>query len=255
MSPAAACAAAGATEIVDAVRRGAEASRSSPYVLLTYAQSVDGSIGAHDPTERLVLSGDESMSLTHALRSVCDAVCVGVGTVVADDPRLTVRLPQVPEKQPAAVVFDRTLRTPINCRLVKSAKSRRVIIVSSRADDYDNASLRDAGCEFVAASTLSEAISALYEVGIGSLMIEGGATIISEVLCDRIAHDLVVTIAPVLVGGLKPLPRPPRRRQIADDDQSTPSSSSSSSLHLRDPIYRVVGNDIVLYAHLNFHTS
>ena len=93
-----------------------------PYVLLSYAQSLDGSIASGGGVEQLLLSGSASMELTHRLRAGSDAVCVGIGTVLADDPRLTVRLPPPSDSasQPAAVVFDSELRTPLGENMLEN---------------------------------------------------------------------------------------------------------------------------------------
>ena len=136
--------------VVARVAKKAAQSSGRAHVLLSYAQSIDGSIapsreqpaldlkikhsglvlsigtffpaceGPCTPENRLLLSGAQSMRLTMALRSAVDAVCVGVGTVLADDPRLTVREPldggSLAPVQPVAVVFDSSLRTPLEAR-------------------------------------------------------------------------------------------------------------------------------------------
>jgi hypothetical protein len=95
----------------------ADAERTMPFVVVSYASSLDGSIAFAPPsTERLLLSGAASMRLTHAIRAATDAVCVGVGTVLFDDPRLNVRHRLRSDEttlQPLAVVFDSCLRTPL----------------------------------------------------------------------------------------------------------------------------------------------
>lgn len=224
-----------ADELMRLVERRANAiSITRPYVLLTYAQSLDGSIaplgGSSKPSERLILSGPASLALTHGLRHMSDAVCVGIGTVIADNPRLSVRLdvsgrPFAPSDQPAAVIFDSTCRCPLDSTLVRAARSRRVFVVSAR----DDAALREAGCEIIVAATMVDALQQLWSNGIRKLMIEGGATIISSVIDQRLADDLIVTIAPCFVGGLKPIPNP-------------------LSLRLHQPTYLHAGPDIVVFA-------
>ena len=85
-----------------------------PFVTLSYAQSLDGSIAAKRG-EALGLSGPESLRLTHRLRSMHDAILVGIGTVLSDNPRLTVRL--VNGQNPRPIVVDSQLRIPLNCKL------------------------------------------------------------------------------------------------------------------------------------------
>ena len=92
-----------------------------PFVTLAYAQSVDGSI-ARERGERYTLSGPDSLRLTHMLRSCHDAILVGVGTVLADDPELGVRM--IEGRAPQPVVVDSQLRTPLSSRLLGRAGRR-----------------------------------------------------------------------------------------------------------------------------------
>ena len=101
------------------------ASRGRPFVVLSYAQSVDGSI-AGPKRERVRLSGPESMRLTYAIRALCDTILVGIGTVLADDPSLTVK--QVPGKSPQPIVLDTRLRTPGKASLLRRPDARPWLI-------------------------------------------------------------------------------------------------------------------------------
>ncbi|KAJ1448526.1 dihydrofolate reductase-like domain-containing protein [Pelagophyceae sp. CCMP2097] len=107
----------------------ADAEKIMPFVVVSYASSLDGSIAFAPPsTERLLLSGAASMRLTHAIRAATDAVCVGVGTVLFDDPRLNVRLRLRSDEttlQPLAVVFDSCLRTPLGRKRHEMQKAKR----------------------------------------------------------------------------------------------------------------------------------
>ena len=85
-----------------------------PFVTLTYAQTIDGSIAALKGTEQLIISSPESMLMTHQLRSMHDAILVGVQTVNSDDPSLTVRL--CPGKNPQPIVLDSKLSINTTCR-------------------------------------------------------------------------------------------------------------------------------------------
>ena len=90
-----------------------------PLVSLSYAQSLDGSLAARRGSP-LLLSGKASMQLTHRLRASHDAILVGIGTILADDPQLTVRLVQGPQPQP--VILDSHLRLPPNARVFQGPK-------------------------------------------------------------------------------------------------------------------------------------
>mmetsp|Transcript_33247 Transcript_33247/g.106133 ORF Transcript_33247/g.106133 Transcript_33247/m.106133 type:complete len:230 (-) Transcript_33247:94-783(-) len=171
--------------------------RKKPYVLVSYAQSLDGAIGKAE--ERVVLSGEASMRLTHALRASCDAVAVGIGTVLSDDPRLTVRLVHV-DAQPAAVVFDSTQRLPASSHLVASARSRRVVqVVCSPGEQQAHLRTLPSGVEVLTvAGNFHAAVDALHEVcGFSSIMVEGGARLLRSALPR--ADDILVTVAPVVL--------------------------------------------------------
>ena len=115
---------AGVIEALEAahLKRCADETAATPFVTLAYAQGLDGSI-AGEVGKPLRLSGSESMVMTHLLRAWHDGIMVGVSTVVADDPSLTVRL--CAGDHPLPVVLDPTLRTPPGCKLLTSSSCRR----------------------------------------------------------------------------------------------------------------------------------
>jgi len=177
-----------------------------PLVTLSYAQSLDGCIAAR-AGERLTLSGPESMRLTHQLRAAHSAILVGIGTVVADDPRLTVRLVQGQDPQP--IVLDSHLRFPLEASLLQNPH-RPWIACLENADLQKSAELESLGAcllRLPADSTGGVSLPALLErlagLEINSLMVEGGATVISTFLSLNLVDRIVVTIAPVLLGGLR----------------------------------------------------
>jgi GTP cyclohydrolase II len=181
-----------------------------PFVTLAYAQSVDGSI-ALEPGRPFALSGPESLRLTHSLRAAHDGILVGIGTVLADDPRLTVRL--VEGRSPQPVVVDSRLRTPPAARLLADRSQRSVWIAT--IDDADEA--RRAGLEAMGAQVLRvpswangwvdlpALLERLKAQGLEHLMVEGGARIITSFLRARLVDYAVVTVAPRFLGGMPAL--------------------------------------------------
>jgi 3,4-dihydroxy 2-butanone 4-phosphate synthase/GTP cyclohydrolase II len=183
-----------------------------PLVTLTYAQSLDGSIAARRD-RRLVLSGDESTAMTHRLRAAHSAILVGIGTVLADDPRLTARLAGGPDPQP--VVVDSRLRCPPGARLMQNPDRKPWILTTDRADPRCRVALEKAGAQISEVSVtpdrgidLAAGVALLGRKGVTSLMVEGGARIITSFLEARLANWLVITIAPVFVGGLRAIEMP-----------------------------------------------
>lgn len=184
---------------------GIAATAGRPFVTLSYAQSLDGSITARRG-EPLAISGPESMEMTHGLRAEHDAILVGIGTVLADDPRLSVRLVEGSNPQP--VIVDSHLRCPLDAKLFKNEKAPW-IATTEDADRRRQAALESAGARVLRVPAegnghvdIRRLLSLLAQLGVQSLMVEGGAAIISSFLAARLVDRLIVTIAPMLVGGL-----------------------------------------------------
>ncbi|HEX8098691.1 MAG TPA: RibD family protein, partial [Actinomycetota bacterium] len=173
-----------------------------PRVILKFAQTLDGRIASRGGDSKWI-SGESERTLSHALRAGCDAVLVGVGTVLADDPQLTVRL--VPGASPLRVVLDSTLRIP-DAAHVLDAEAGTIIVTTDRADPKRvEALLRrriavrivERGLDGV---NLHAALRALREEGIESLLVEGGARVITSFLAEQVTDRVIVAIAPSILG-------------------------------------------------------
>jgi len=176
-----------------------------PFVTLSYAQSLDGCI-AVEPGRPFALSGHESLKLTHRLRAAHEAILVGIGTVLADDPQLNVRFAAGPNPQP--VVIDTRLRFPLHARLLQ--KTPAPWIATTRPNSPRREQLTAKGAEVldVPASpggrvNLKALLNQLGARGINTLMVEGGAGIITSFLTERLVDRLVLTIAPIYLGGYR----------------------------------------------------
>jgi GTP cyclohydrolase II len=184
-------------------RRG----RARPFVTLSWAQSLDGCI-ALQAGQPIVISGEETLALTHALRAAHDGILIGVGTVLADDPALTVRL--WPGQSPAPVVLDSRLRTSLQSRLVMTAGVRPVAFACTPAGDVDQqAQLEARGARVLRLPAcdsgwvdLPALLDKLGEAGVKRVMVEGGAKVLTSFLQAQLADYAVVTIAPRFLGGL-----------------------------------------------------
>lgn len=177
-----------------------------PLVGLCFAQSLDGCLAAQagQPTQ---LSGPESSLLTHRLRAAHDAILVGVGTVIADDPQLTVRLAPGPNPQP--VILDSRLRTPLEAKLIRRLDQPAWIATTPSADPVKKAALESAGARLLILPpdgegrvSLAALLEKLAEEGVSALMVEGGAQVITAFLAQGLADWVAITIAPVFLGGL-----------------------------------------------------
>jgi diaminohydroxyphosphoribosylaminopyrimidine deaminase / 5-amino-6-(5-phosphoribosylamino)uracil reductase len=165
-----------------------------PHVILKLAVSADDKIAAvgHKP---VAISGEVARAHAHLLRAQCDAILVGIGTVLSDDPLLTCRLPGMEARSPVRLVLDRSLRIPATSRLVHSARSTPLWVVTSNlAEAPAAARLGSAGAQVIRlASTsaagldLTEMLRAVAERGVTRLLVEGG----SRVASSFVAADLV----------------------------------------------------------------
>jgi diaminohydroxyphosphoribosylaminopyrimidine deaminase/5-amino-6-(5-phosphoribosylamino)uracil reductase len=218
-----------------------------PYVSLKLALSLDGRIATRTGASKWV-TGPEARAKVHELRSRMDAVAVGIGTVVADDPRLTVREIQAPS--PVRVVFDTKLRIPSGARLVATARETPTVIVTSLdASPAVEQTLTDQGVDIVRAPPSAEgridvtaALRALAQRGVVSLMVEGGAELAGSVLAARLADEMHVFVSAILLG--------PRGRPGAVDwaGPDTPSEAP----RIVDPHWERCGKDAYVFGPLAF---
>ncbi|MFM2310515.1 MAG: hypothetical protein RLY87_2637 [Chloroflexota bacterium] len=175
-------------------------------VTLAYAQTLDGAIAARDGSSRWI-SSDASLQRTHALRARHDAIMVGVGTVVADNPRLTVRL--VAGNSPIRIVIDGNLRLPDSAHIINDDMATGTwIICGPHADQRRRVALEDRGVVVLptalhAASTgldMQLALQHLAARGIRTVMLEGGSRLITSMLRAHLIDRVAITIAPKIVG-------------------------------------------------------
>lgn len=200
------------------------------FITLTYAQSLDGSIGSivHEPVQ---ISCKESWIMTHRLRSIHDGIMVGVGTVISDNPSLTVRFGVI-GNNPTPIIIDSRLRTPCTSKLLPNSP---IIMHTDSALTSDKERLHSA--RLVLCKTgknggvdLRDALQQLRTLGMRSIMVEGGAMLMASIVREELATQIVVTIGPLILGGLNPY------------------LGSNRHVQLKDPEYHVYGQDIVVQA-------
>lgn len=174
---------------------------------MKFAQTLDGRI-ATATGESKWISGPEARKFAHELRSKNDAVLVGIGTVLADDPRLTVRLAE--GRDPIRVVVDSTLRIPAGASVLRDGAARGTIVgTTASADLIRKAEIERLGAEVLIVDSeskgrgyvdLKQLIAELGERGLSSILVEGGTGIITSLLAQRLVDRLVVAIAPKIIG-------------------------------------------------------
>jgi diaminohydroxyphosphoribosylaminopyrimidine deaminase/5-amino-6-(5-phosphoribosylamino)uracil reductase len=169
-----------------------------PHVILKLAVSSDDKIGAAG-RKPVAISGEAAKARVHLLRAQCDAVLVGIGTALSDDPLLTCRLPGMAARSPVRVVLDRNLRIPGSSRLVHSARETPLwVMTSSLAEAAAAMKLGAAGAQVIriaAAATppgldLGSVLRALSEKGITRLLVEGGARVASSFVAAGLVDEI-----------------------------------------------------------------
>ena len=173
-----------------------------PFVTLKLAQSLDGATAPADGAQRW-LTGDAARAEVHRQRAGHDAILVGLGTVLADDPLLTVRdVVPPPRRAPVRLVADRGARLPLASRLVATAREVPVAILTTGAPATADrqAALAAAGVRAIARDDLAAQLRALRGEGVASVYCEGGATLASALLAAGLVDRLVIFTAPVRLG-------------------------------------------------------
>jgi diaminohydroxyphosphoribosylaminopyrimidine deaminase/5-amino-6-(5-phosphoribosylamino)uracil reductase len=170
-----------------------------PFVTLKLAVSLDGAIV---DASRMPgwLTGEEARSAVHVLRADSDAIAVGIGTALADDPALTVRHARPPRRPPLRVVFDRAARLPLESQLARTAREIPVLDVTDGSSPEAEAALQALGVETVAVATAAAALRLLGTRGVRHLLVEGGAILGSSLLAAGLVDRLVIFQAPVILG-------------------------------------------------------
>ena len=183
--------------------------RGRPMVTLKLARTADGFAGGDEHDRRLAITGQTANLRVQVMRSMHDAIMVGVGTAIADDPLLTVRLPGV-DQRPLRVVLDSRLRLPGASRLCATAREYATVVLTTPAASNENAAmLRSRGVEVARLGAesdlqidLDRALGWLGQRGITRVFSEGGPTIAARLIREGLADEVVMLTA------TKPLGRP-----------------------------------------------
>jgi diaminohydroxyphosphoribosylaminopyrimidine deaminase/5-amino-6-(5-phosphoribosylamino)uracil reductase len=170
-----------------------------PLVTLKLAMSLDGRTSTA-PGDSPWISGEQSRELVHRWRAESDAIAVGIGTVLADDPLLTARIPEA--RQPIRVVFDREARLPLDSQLLQTLDQSPVLVVISA--EADASSLHEAGAEVLVADGVEAALADLGRRNITSLFLEGGPALATAFQAAGQLDEARTFVAPILLGQAAP---------------------------------------------------
>ena len=204
--------------------------RGRPHVVLKLAVSADGMIGRREG-ERMIITGRAAFEAVQAMRVESDAIMIGIGTALVDDPRLTIRLPGLAGRTPERIVLDATARLRLNSNLIQTAREvPLIVVVGPEALEERKTALADAGARIMEVGdgpggvNIHEVFKRLAEDGITRVLVEGGAQLASTLVAEDILDEVVLFRAPVVVGpdgvralggyALSAIERSPRYRQI-----------------------------------------
>lgn len=211
----------------------------TPYVIMKYAMTMDGKLACVSGASQWV-TGETARKKVHEDRNRYTAVMVGAGTVLADDPLLTCRLPQ--ERNPVRIICDTHLRTPPHARVVATASQARTIFVSCCTDPARQKPYLEAGCELLTVREknghvdLAELMGRLGAQGIDSILLEGGAELHWSALQAGIVKKVQAYIGAKLFGGGKAL------SPVGGTGVLTPKEA----FRLGPPAITVLGEDVLL---------
>ena len=220
-----------------------------PFVTMKNGISLDGKIATRTGNSRWI-TGDASRLEVHRMRDASDAIITGIGTVLADDPELTTRLPSG-GKSPVRVVVDRLARTPLSAKLVTDGKVHTIIAVSLQAPLDKVASLEALGVEILKLPELGGRLDLgvlLRNLGqrcLTSVMIEAGGTLNSSFLFNNLVDKVVLFVAPKIIGGSE-APGPYGGSGI---------DSLSDAVELEDLVVRKLGEDLMVEGYVKRRES
>lgn len=180
---------------------------SRPFVAIKTAMTLDGKIASKTGDSRWITSPD-ARNYVHQLRNTYDAILVGIGTVLHDDPLLNTRLEADDTRDPVRVIIDSKLDLPLDSQIVRSSKEQRsMVFCSAGADVKKQASLEDYACEIIRLESdetflpMESVLDYLGSIGVCSLLVEGGGQINASLLEGHLVDKVYSFIAPKIIGG------------------------------------------------------
>jgi 2,5-diamino-6-(ribosylamino)-4(3H)-pyrimidinone 5'-phosphate reductase len=197
-----------------------------PKVIVNCAMSADGKIASR-LRKQVRLSDEADMTRVHRLRNECDAILVGIGTVLADDPSLLVKAKYVEEvRQPLRVVLDSKCRIPRNAKVLEPGSKTIVVATEGNAAEVPGAEVISCGKERV---DLRELLERLHGMGIRSILIEGGGTTIWGFIKAGLVDEFKVFISNRIIGGVQ-APTPVNGEGFAEEEEFTQLKLKSTKL-------------------------
>lgn len=217
-----------------------------PFVISKFAMTLDGKLATHTGHSKWI-TGEEARADVHKLRDEVDAILVGVGTVLADNPSLTTRLPEGQGKNPIRIVLDSQLRTPLDAHVLQTDEADTIIVTSNSVDLETVKPYQQKGVSFIFVSkddkglNILEMLKKLFERGITDVLVEGGGEVNASFLRAGLIDKYFVYIAPKVLGG---------RNSLTPFAGSNIDSMNAANLLSFDEV-QIFGEDIRITAYPN----
>ena len=177
----------------------------APFVISKVAMTLDGKMAAYNGHSKWV-TGEESRKNVHDIRNQTDAILVGIGTVLADDPMLTTRIPEG-GKNPIRVILDSNLKTPLDAKITDCTEAETWIFSKEGADHEKAAALTEKGVQVFSTPAgengldLTVILKQLYKMGVTDVLVEGGSEVNAAFLRNGLINKFFIYIAPKVLGG------------------------------------------------------
>lgn len=212
-----------------------------PYLIYKCAMTLDGKIASVTGESRWI-SGEQSRKYVHQLRSRCDAVMVGVDTIIADNPQLTVR--HVKGRNPLRIIVDSTLRTPESVSVLSGDLAKKTIIATTEQNPRVHLRYHQSGATVLVCEAIDKRVDLhdlllkLGKMGIQSILMEGGSRLAGDALRHGLIDECIFFYAPKVIGsdGFSPF-------------NFTGITTMSKSINFSKPHITTMGNDVVITAY------
>lgn len=206
--------------------------------------SLDGKIATKTGDSKYI-SGSESLAFVHNLRNTHDAILVGIQTVLLDNPTLTTRFVSEPKKDAERIILDSTLKIPLDANILhldSSTKTHIFTLASSSKDKIKEivalGAIVHTAKEQNGRIDLHDVLKQLASLQIHSILVEGGSTVHASFIEENLFEDIVATISPMIIGGIK------AKGPVGGEGFSTLTEATKLQFIKTIP----AGNDIILYA-------
>lgn len=216
---------------------------NKPFVISKVAMTLDGKIATYNGHSQWI-TGNVARQDVHQLRDEVDAIMVGIGTVIADNPHLTTRLPER-GKNPIRIILDSKLRTPLDANITETTDAQTWIITGEGVDPEKVGQLTEKGVEIIKAPAIDSGLDLpfvlkkLFERGVTDLLLEGGSELNGAFLKSGLIDKFLIYIAPKLLGGKNSL------TPFAGAD----SDSMESALNVEIDSVELFGKDLCITAY------